>query len=116
MPERDGYVPGVPCSVDTSQPDPEAALPFYGGLFGWEFEDPMPASGTILVLVKARGWKGWGVAELPESAWIPWPPSRCCCDLEDAPEVEFADELLVTETSEIVASLWRTLDSLVGAS
>ena len=38
MPERDGYIPGVPCWVDTSQPDPGAALAFYGGLFGWEFE------------------------------------------------------------------------------
>lgn len=42
MPERDGYIPGVPCWVDTSQPDPTAALPFYRGLFGWEFEDAMP--------------------------------------------------------------------------
>jgi uncharacterized protein len=44
MPERDGYIPGVPCWVDTSQPDPEAAVEFYGGLFGWEFEDVMPSS------------------------------------------------------------------------
>ncbi len=36
MLERDGYLPGVPCWVDTSQPDPEAAATFYGGLFGWE--------------------------------------------------------------------------------
>ena len=43
MPERDGYIPGVPCWVDTSQPDPDAAVDFYGGLFGWEFEDVMPA-------------------------------------------------------------------------
>ena len=41
MPERDGYIPGVPCWVDVSEPDPEAALDFYGGLFGWEFEDVM---------------------------------------------------------------------------
>ena len=41
--ERDGYPPGVPCWVDTAQPDPEAAARFYGGLFGWEFEDRMPA-------------------------------------------------------------------------
>ena len=27
MPERDGYIAGVPCWVDTSQPDPDAALP-----------------------------------------------------------------------------------------
>jgi predicted enzyme related to lactoylglutathione lyase len=42
MPERDGYIPGVPCWVDTSQPDPQASLPFYTGLFGWEFENSMP--------------------------------------------------------------------------
>ena len=41
MPERDGYIAGVPCWVDTSQPDPDAAADFYGGLFGWEFEDAM---------------------------------------------------------------------------
>ncbi len=43
MIERDGYIPGVPCWVDTSQPDPEAAVDFYAGLFGWQFEDVMPA-------------------------------------------------------------------------
>jgi predicted enzyme related to lactoylglutathione lyase len=42
MAERDGYIQGVPCWVDTSQPDPEAAVEFYSGLFGWEFEDVMP--------------------------------------------------------------------------
>ena len=42
MPERDHYIPGVPCWVDTSQPDPEASLDFYRGLLGWEFEDVMP--------------------------------------------------------------------------
>jgi predicted enzyme related to lactoylglutathione lyase len=42
MLERDGYVPGVPCWVDTSQPDPEAAVAFYRGLFGWDLEDTMP--------------------------------------------------------------------------
>jgi predicted enzyme related to lactoylglutathione lyase len=44
MPERDGYIPGVPCWVDASEPDPDAAVEFYGGLFGWEFEDVMPSS------------------------------------------------------------------------
>jgi predicted enzyme related to lactoylglutathione lyase len=44
MPERDGYIPGVPCWVDTSQPDAGSAIDFYGGLFGWEFEEIMPPS------------------------------------------------------------------------
>ena len=42
MSEQDRYIPGVPCWIDTTQPDPEAAAAFYGGLFGWEFEDVMP--------------------------------------------------------------------------
>lgn len=40
---RDGYPAGVPCWIDTEQPDPEAAASFYGALFGWELEDRMPA-------------------------------------------------------------------------
>jgi predicted enzyme related to lactoylglutathione lyase len=43
MQTRDGYPAGVPCWIDTNQPDPEAAVAFYGGLFGWELEDQMPA-------------------------------------------------------------------------
>jgi uncharacterized protein len=54
MPERDGYIPGVPCWVDTSQPDPESAIDFYGGLFGWEFEEIMPPSSEGKYLI-ARG-------------------------------------------------------------
>jgi hypothetical protein len=36
------YPHGVPCWIDTEQPDVEAATAFYGGLFGWTFEDAMP--------------------------------------------------------------------------
>src|SRR5829696_2682689 len=54
MPERDGYIPGFPCWVDVSQPDPEAAVDFYGGLFGWEFEDALPP-GSESKYVIARG-------------------------------------------------------------
>src|SRR4051812_34769042 len=42
MAEQDRYIPGVPCWVDTTQPDPDAAVAFYGDLFGWTFEDIMP--------------------------------------------------------------------------
>lgn len=33
------YPAGVPCWVDTEQPDPGAAERFYGELFGWDFGD-----------------------------------------------------------------------------
>jgi hypothetical protein len=43
MAELDRYIPGVPCWIDTTQPDPDAAADFYAGLFGWELENTMPA-------------------------------------------------------------------------
>ena len=56
MPERDGYIAGVPCWVDTSQPDPDAAAAFYGGLFGWEVEDAMPpGAGAKYLVARLRG-------------------------------------------------------------
>lgn len=69
MPERDGYIPGVPCWVDTSQPDPEAAAEFYKGLFGWEIEDVMPpdAAGQYLI-ARIRGLDVAAVSGQPEGA------------------------------------------------
>jgi len=56
MPERDGYMAGVPCWIDTSQPDPKAAADFYGGLFGWELEDVMPPdAGASYFMGRIRG-------------------------------------------------------------
>src|SRR5919204_354707 len=69
MPERDGYIPGVPCWVDTSQPDPEAAVDFYSGLFGWEFEDVMPpASPGKYFIARIRGGDVAAVGSQPEGA------------------------------------------------
>jgi predicted enzyme related to lactoylglutathione lyase len=69
MPERDGYIPGVPCWVDTSQPDPEAAVDFYRGLFGWEFEDVMPpGSEGKYFMARLRGGDVAAVGSIPEAA------------------------------------------------
>lgn len=69
MPERDGYIPGVPCWVDTSQPDPEAALAFYGGLFGWEFENMMPeGAGGEYFIGRIGGGDAAAVGSIPEGA------------------------------------------------
>jgi uncharacterized protein len=69
MPERHDYIPGVPCWVDTSQPDPEAAVDFYRGLFGWEFEDVMPpdAEGKYFI-ARLRGGDVAAVGSIPEGA------------------------------------------------
>ena len=69
MPERDGYIPGVPSWVDTSHPDPEAAVEFYRGLFGWEFEDVMPTGSEAKYFVaRLRGGDVAAIGSVPESA------------------------------------------------
>jgi predicted enzyme related to lactoylglutathione lyase len=69
MPERDGYLPGVPCWVDTSQPDPEAAVAFYSGLFGWGFEDVMPpGSPGKYFIARLGGGDVAAVGSQPEGA------------------------------------------------
>ena len=69
MRERDGYLPGVPCWVDTSQPDPEAAVAFYGGLFGWDFEDALPpGSAGKYFIARLRGGDVAAVGSQPQGA------------------------------------------------
>ena len=67
MPERDHYIPGVPCWVDTSQPEPEASLEFYGGLFGWELENSMPAEAPgVYFMARIRGGDVAAIGSIPE--------------------------------------------------
>src|SRR2546430_17206757 len=78
MAERDGYIPGVPCWVDTSQPDPEAAVAFYRGLFGCELEDTMPAGSPGSYFIgRIRGGDGRSeerrVGKEGRSRWVPDP-------------------------------------------
>ena len=69
MPERDGYIPGVPRWIDSSQRDPEAACAFYRGLFGWEFEDAMPQGSPAKYFIgRIRGADAAAVGSIPEGA------------------------------------------------
>ena len=45
------YPPGVPCWIDTTQPDIDAAATFYAGLFGWTFREATPGGGADRYLV-----------------------------------------------------------------
>jgi predicted enzyme related to lactoylglutathione lyase len=57
----------VPCWVDTTQPDPDAAANFYGDLFGWDFEDAMPAGSAGRYLVgRLRSCDVAAVSSQPE--------------------------------------------------
>jgi uncharacterized protein len=69
MPDRHTYIPGVPCWVDTSQPDPEAAMAFYGGLFGWEFENVVPeGSEGAYFIGRLRGGDVAAIGSIPDGA------------------------------------------------
>jgi uncharacterized protein len=66
MSERSEYSPGVPCWVQTLQPDPDAARGFYKALLGWEFG----ADGAV---ARLRGRAIAGIDILPAGgvpAWI----------------------------------------------
>ena len=69
MAEQDRYIPGVPCWVDTTQPDPEAAATFYGALFGWETEDVMPPEAPVrYYMARLRGGDVAAVGSQAETA------------------------------------------------
>jgi predicted enzyme related to lactoylglutathione lyase len=65
------YPQGVPCWIDTGQPDVEAAAEFYAGLFGWTFQDAMPAGAPGRYLIaKLHGQDVAGMASTQgDAAW-----------------------------------------------
>jgi uncharacterized protein len=77
------YPSGVPCWVDTQQPDLDQATTFYGELFGWSFADAMPAgsAGSYLIAsldgkdVAAIGGTGTGTG-------TSWRTYIACADAE----------------------------------
>lgn len=69
MLERDGYPPGVPCWIDTAQPDPQAAVRFYGELLGWSLEDRMPADAPgHYYMAQLRGRDVAAIGSQPDNA------------------------------------------------
>ena len=75
MSERDHYPHGVPCWVDTGQADVDAALDFYGAVFGWDFVGPgeMPGEPPGRYYVARVGGKDVaGVSTQPPDTPILW--------------------------------------------
>lgn len=105
MAERDGYIPGVPCWIDTTQPDPDAAVAFYGGLFGWEFEDVMPpGSDGRYFMARIRGGDVAGIGLVPAGG-APMAVWNTYVQVESADEiaakVEAAGGATLTEPSDV---------------
>ena len=67
MLERDGYPFGVPCWVETMQPDLDAATAFYRDLLGWELRERTPAGSLQRYFVaQLRGRDVAGLGGQPE--------------------------------------------------
>ena len=69
MSTRDDYPAGVPCWVDTNQPNPVEAAAFYGSLFGWETEDAMPPdAGSHYFMARINGRDAAAISSQPPGA------------------------------------------------
>jgi uncharacterized protein len=66
------YPQGVPSWVDTEQPDVEAAMQFYGGLFGWAFEDAMPPGAPARYVIAKLGGRDVGAITGPREGTARW--------------------------------------------
>jgi predicted enzyme related to lactoylglutathione lyase len=72
MLERDGYIEGVPCWVDRSGSDAEAAARFYTELFGWECENVSPAGDPAYYIARIRGGDVAAIAAADSPAPAGW--------------------------------------------
>src|SRR3954467_12722248 len=64
--EMTSYEPGTPSWVDIGVPDMDAAVAFYGGLFGWEFTEAVEeAGGYRQALKNGKRLAGFGPAMNP---------------------------------------------------
>ncbi len=73
MTKREEYPAGVPCFVDSGRVDSAAAREFYGGLFGWEFEDVSPGGDAPPYHMARLG--GLTVAGIGTQPWQEWEPA-----------------------------------------
>jgi uncharacterized protein len=106
MPERDGYPAGVPCWIDTSQPDPDDAAAFYSRLFGWDIENVMPeGSEGVYLIGRIRGGDVAAIsAQMPDaSAPAAWNTYICVDSVDEtARKVNDAGGRLVAEPMDVM--------------
>jgi predicted enzyme related to lactoylglutathione lyase len=76
MPVRTSYAQGTPNWVDLQTTDQVAAKAFYGGVFGWTFDDQPMAPGAVYSMAKLGGEHVAAIApQSPELAAAGAPPA-----------------------------------------
>jgi predicted enzyme related to lactoylglutathione lyase len=89
MSQREEYSAGVPCWVETLQPEPRAALDYYGALLGWEFAGPGPMPGRLpgeYFVARVQGRDVAGVGSLPSLGEQPAPSWNTYVRVDSADE------------------------------
>jgi hypothetical protein len=123
MSQRYDYEPGVPCWIDTLQPDPDAAMAFYAALFGWEFAGPgeMPGDppGRYCV-ARVRGRDVAGIGSQPAGDPSPAPAWSTYVSVASADEAALAaadagGEVLVEPFDVLPAGRMAVLADPMGA-
>jgi predicted enzyme related to lactoylglutathione lyase len=75
MAKRDSYKPGTPSWVDLATSDQAAAKSFYGGLFGWSFDDLPVGDNVFYSMAKINGDNVAAIStQQPEQAAAGVPP------------------------------------------
>jgi uncharacterized protein len=119
MSQRDSYPAGVPCWVDTLQPNPETAMHFYAELFGWEFDGPGPMTGGAYYVARLRGRDVVGLGSLPpESSAVGWNTVIAVTNLESAAAAvsDAGGDLLLEATDAARAGRMAVARDPLGAS
>ncbi|MGI8457107.1 MAG: VOC family protein [Propionibacteriaceae bacterium] len=80
------YPEGVTCWVDTTQPDVDAALAFYGGLFGWTFQDAMPPNAPARYVIAQLDGSDVAAVGGPETSPATWSTYVAVDDVDAATE------------------------------
>jgi uncharacterized protein len=84
MGEVEHYPNGTFCWVDLGTTDVERAKAFYGGLFGWEFEERPGSDGAGYTLCRLEGKDVAGIHRHREDQGLAWASSIAVDDLEAA--------------------------------
>lgn len=88
---REHYPAGAPCWVHALQPDPPAALDFYGALLGWEYAGRLPAidggEGEYFV-ARIDGYAVAGIGSLPApgAGGAVWSTAICVTSVDETIE------------------------------
>ncbi len=81
------YPPGIPCWVDTWQPNPQIAAGFYGALFGWQFDEPRSMPGGLegqYLIARLGGLAVAGIGQAPSNLTAAvWSTHICVDSIEE---------------------------------